>query len=229
MTAPTKARYSVACTVLISCLLLLTSRSGSAQGWDDVGFWAADFTLNALQYQAAAQELEEYRKTYEVLKTGYKVVRELVTDQNSLHENYFRDLTNVNPVVGDFYKVALTVQTLDKLRRVMNRDLPVLLTMLEESQAFTPHEIEYLAQIGDGMIRRMGSSLTEIMLVVGLNNDNKLQMLDSERVRVIDTIHAESQKMSMDIQRFVRLITGLLAQRTNQSVLDIEYLFSVRP
>ncbi len=135
-------RKSCVSSLAVTSLLVLGSPSkGMAQNWDDVAFWSADFALNTMQRQAAAQQLEEYRKTYVVLRDGYEIVRGLVSDNHQLHQEFFDELASVNPVVKNYHKVLETLRIYSRETRNLTNDAPRLVGLLRNTDTFTPRRI----------------------------------------------------------------------------------------
>ena len=199
-----------------------------AQNWDDVAFWSADFALNTMQRQAAAQQLEEYRKTYVVLRDGYKIVRGLVSDNHQLHQEFFDELASVNPVVKNYHKVLEIAKIYGRETRNLTSDAPRLVGLLRDTDTFTPAELDKVKRIFDGMLDRiMGGSNELFMIAVSGNGD--LEMMDSERIVMIDRLHAESLEIVSSIRDFRVLLLNLAAQRSDTHVNNLESLFRVRP
>lgn len=217
-------RYAV-CIALISTLLPTPTR---AQGWDDVGFWAADFTLNSLQYYATAELVNEYRQTYTVLRDGYRIVRGLVGDNHDLHKQFFDELSSVNPVVARYHKVIMIGQLYNREQQMLRRDAPRLVRLLRDTDGFTDREIEQVERVFLGMVERIGSSLNELRYIV-VPGQGDVQMMDSERIVVVDRIYEESLKITNDIRDFRTMLLTLAAQRSNTSVDQLQVLYGVVP
>ncbi len=199
-----------------------------AQNWDDVAFWSADFALNTMQRQAAAQQLEEYRKTYVVLRDGYEIVRGLVSDNHQLHQDFFDELASVNPVVKNYHKVLETSKIYTRELRNLRNDAPRLVGLIRNTDTFTPEELEKVQRIFDGMVSRISGSLEELILVA-INGNGDLEMMDSERIVMIDRLYEESVDIVSSIRDFRLLLLNLAAQRSDTHVNNLESLFRVRP
>lgn len=199
-----------------------------AQGWDDVGFWAADFTLNSLQYYATAELVNEYRQTYTVLRDGYRIVRGLVTDNHELHRQFFDELSSVNPVVARYHKVILIGQLYNREQAMLRRDAPRLVRLLRDTDGFTDREIEQVERVFLGMVDRIGSSINELRYIV-VPGQGDAQMMDSERIVVVDRVYEESLQITTDIRNFRTMLLTLAAQRSNTSVDQLQVLYGVLP
>jgi hypothetical protein len=215
----------VVCTIaLIS--LLGSSRVVTAQGWDDAGFWAADYALNILQTQATAEQVKQYAKTYEILKNGYFVVRTLVDDNHSLHKNFFDQLKRVSPIVSEYYKVGLIIQLYRNEFRDIQRDIRMIISSLDALDVYTPDELLTIKKVLLGMVNRAGKSLGEIMLVA-IPGEGDLDMMDSERIAVIDRIYKESLSLVSDFRSFRSIIIGLARNRNPQGAFELAKLYEV--
>ena len=224
-----RKRISYATFLAVTSLFwMVSTQAVKAQNWDDVGFWTADFALNTLQRQAAAEKLEEYRKTYVILRDGYKIVRGLVSDNHKLHEVFFEELASVNSVVRDYHKVKDIGQIYIREARNLSRDAPQLLRLLRSTEAFSESELEQIEQVFDGMLDRIVSSVEELGLIV-LDTSDGLEMMDSERIVIVDRLYEESVEITSSIRQFRMLLLNLASQRTDTSVNSLENLFSVRP
>ena len=217
-------------TSLVTSSLLFLTLSGSvkAQNWDDVGFWTADFALNTLQRQAEAEQLEQYRQTYVVLRDGYKIVRGLVSDNHKLHETFFKELASVNPVVENYYKVHLTFKIYSREVKNIRRDAPQIIRLLRNSHAFTEEEIKKVERTFDKMVKRIGRSFDELSLVI-LDSSDGLEMMDSERILLIERVYEESIQITSSVRSFRLFVLNLAAQRTNTTVSNLETLFRAVP
>lgn len=217
---------SAACSLALSvALALCPGATARAQGWDDLGFWAADFTLNALQLEAAREQLEQYQETYEVLEEGYRVVRALVNDNHDLHAEFFGDLASVSPIVADYYKVHQIYVAYRSEFAQIEATMPASIDALRETGAFTPDELAVFEGILTGMIAAMVRSIDELRVVAIDGADT--EMMDSERISVVDRLYEQSQSILTDLRRFRLLILEVAEQRAPPVADHIEKLFEV--
>ena len=223
-----KRKPCVGSLAAISLLVLGLPGRVAAQNWDDVAFWSADFALNTMQRQAAAQQLEEYRKTYVVLRDGYQLVRGLVSDNHQLHKEFFDELASVNPVVKKYHKVLEIAKIYTRETRNLSQDAPRLVALLRNTGTFTPEELEKVQRIFDGMLDRVYGGFDELF-VIAMSDDGDLQMMDSERIVMIDRLYEESVEIVSSIRDFRVLLLSLAAQRSDTHVNNLESLFRVRP
>ena len=213
---------------LIVTSLCSFSRSCAAQGWDDVGFWAADYTLNILQNQATGKLVDEYAEVYEILRDGYFVVRTLVDDNHALHKEFFDELASVNPIVQKYYKVGEIINIYGKEFNAVKRELPRMMAALEELDVYTPDELKTIRSVFLGMVGRATDSVDELILVA-IPGEGGLDMMDSERINVIDRIYDESLVIIQDFRRFRTLIIQLASNRNPQGTQEIFKLYEIRP
>ncbi len=223
-----KRKSCVSSLAVTSLLVLGLPSKGMAQNWDDVAFWSADFALNTMQRQAAAQQLEEYRKTYVVLRDGYQIVRGLVSDNHQLHQEFFDELASINPVVKKYQKVLDLARIYSRETRNLTSDAPRLVGLLRNTDTFTPEELEKVKRIFDGMLDRIVSGSNDLFLIA-ITGDGDLQMMDSERIVMIDRLYEESVEIVSSIRDFRVLLLNLAAQRSDTHVNNLESLFRVRP
>ena len=215
----------------ISSLIVVSSlrgRSLQAQGWDDVGFWAADYTLNILQNQATGKLVDEYAEVYEILRDGYFIVRTLVDDNHALHKEFFDELASVNPVVAKYYKVGLIIDLYGKEFKSIKNDLPRIMAALDDLGVYTPDELRNIQSVFLGMVSRITDSIDELLLVA-IPGEGGLDMMDSERIAVVDRIHEESQAVIRDFRQFRALVIQLASNRNPQGTQEILKLYELRP
>jgi hypothetical protein len=221
-------RIRTRCVTYSVAISLAVPAEASAQGWDDVGFWAADYTLNVLQNKTTGELVKEHAEVYTVLKNGYFVVRTLLDDNHSLHREFFEELARVNPVVANYYKVGLTVKLYQGEFRQINRDVPQLVQALKGMGAFTEDELRTIENVFYGMVRNV-TSLVEELALVAIPGEGDLQMMDSERIATIDRIHAQSLAVVRDLRDFRRLLLQLATNRNPAGAREISQLYAIRP
>ena len=224
---PTIPTHRVA-SLLLAASLGLYPVVLPAQGWDDVGFWAADYTLNVLQNRSTGKLVNEYAEVYTVLKDGYFVVRALVDENHSLHEEFFAELATVNPVVTNYYKVGLIVKLYTEEFRTIRRDVPQIVQALKGLDVFDEQEIGTIETVIYRMIKTMGSQVDELILIA-LPGEGDLSMMDSERIEAIDRIYLESQAVMADLRDFRRLILQLATNRDPAGARQISQLYGPQP
>ena len=215
--------------LLIGVITLTVPKAAFGQGWDDVGFWSADLALNTLQQQAAAQKLEEYRKTYIVLRDGYRIVRGLVSDNHKLHEEFFDELAKVNPIVANYSRAKETGEI--ALRGVIRplSQMPRLVSELQHrGDIFSPEEVRQLEAIATGILDDAQNIIAEVILVA-MPGEGDLQMMDSERIVLVDKLYDEVVNMSHSVRQLHNMIIGLAAGRNQAATLAVQELFAVRP
>ena len=214
-------------TILLALTIVTAPKNASAQNWDDVAFWTADLGLNVLQEQAAARELEEYRRTYVVIRDGYRIIRGLVSENHDLHKEFFDEMSSINPVVANYYKVNNTV-TLARNGVVKPlRQLPQLLRYLRLEGGFTDQEIRFVQAEADGFLKRARQIVAEVGLVAIPSSGGDFQMMDSERIVLIDDLYTATVKMTTELKQFRRMLLQLAQRRQDNSTNALRGLFEV--
>ena len=211
---------------LIVCSTIFSSRSLQAQGWDDVGFWAADYTLNILQNQATGKLVDQYGNVYEILRDGYFVVRSIVDENHSLHKEFFDQLSDVSPVVAKYYKVGLVVELYRVEAIRIKKELPTFIAALQQVGTFTPEELEVIESVFLGMVEDVADSAQELLLVA-IPGESELDMMDSERIEVIDRIYDEAVVIIQTSRQYRELIKQIAAQRNPNRYQDIFKLYEI--
>ena len=217
------ARRAFACCLTI---LLSLSAARAQSGIDELGFWAADYAMNLLQKRATGDLVKKFDEVYTVLKNGYFVVRSLVDENYSLHQRYFDELSSVNPIVENYYKVGLTVKVYYDGFIGFKNDIPQMLVELENLDVFSPEELDYIYKVFTGMIEKASRNLKELFMVA-VPGQGDLEMMDSERIQTVDRIHAESQAIIGDLKRFQRMIAHTAVNRNPAGPRGLHKLFEL--
>ena len=170
--------------------------------------------------------MDQYGNVYEVLRDGYFVVRSLVDDNHALHKEFFDQLSNVNPVVAQYYKVGLVVELYRKEGISIKKDLPIFIAALKELGTYTPEELDVITSVFIGMVDEIADSAQELLLVA-IPGESQLDMMDSERIAVIDRIYDEAVTIIQTSNRYRELIKQIASQRNPQRYQEIAQLYEI--
>lgn len=159
--------------------ILLTPLFSNAQTYE-----AEVLTLNFAKYQEMVQTVNEVRRGYRILKTGYENIRDVSSGDYDLHKAFLDGLKAVSPVVKDYYKVK---EIVDK-QKLLIKKYKHLYRYIQESEQFNTEEIVILKDIFDNMIKESLEHLNGLWMVVIASDMN---MTDDSRLAHIDMIYTK--------------------------------------
>lgn len=165
--------------------------------------------LNIEKLSQLKQILDELKKGYEILFTGYSTIRNLAEGNFKLHQAFLDGLLKVSPAVKNYKRVYDIIDCqlalVSEYRVAMNR--------FAGGGAFTQDELAYIQGVYSRLIAGSLQNLDALTVVV---TDRKLRASDDERLLAIDAIY---EQMTEKLQ-FLRLFNGntslLAAQRNNE-------------
>lgn len=186
----------------IVLILVFLSKLGSAQTFAE---W---FRQNATQKKYLAEQiaaLELYggvlRKGYEIGRDGLTLISDLKNGDFNLHKGYFGSLSNLNPEIKKYSKVAEIIAM--QLRVVeMNR---MTMREIEHNGLFDAKEKEYCRLVYNRVLEDADHSMDKLLNVAV---SGKVVMKDDERLARIDAIYIEV----IDIYSFSKIFNDEVIQ-----------------
>lgn len=197
---------------LVSSLMLLFTLSGvlcpsvaSAQSTE-----VQQLLLNVEKLSQLKNILEDMKKGYKVLTTGYNAVKDISQGNFSLHAFFLDGLMLVNPELKKYSKVldilAGQQRLIAEYRHAFSR--------FQSSGHFSAGELAYLAKVYKNLFELSASNLDELATVI---TAAKLRMSDQERLRAIDRIFLSVQDQLLYLRSFNQQGFLLSAQRERES------------
>ncbi len=160
-----------------------------------------------LQQIAANKVYIEYiQKGYGIARKGLNTIQRIKQGDFDLHRDFISSLSNVNPTVKNFTKVAdiITYQ----LRIV--KDVKTAISNLKESNQFNPEELDYSKAVFERLLEECLKSMDDLFLVI---TSGEVQMKDDERIKRIDHVYLDMQDKYAFCKSFSEECSVLAMQR----------------
>jgi hypothetical protein len=201
---------------LIVMILLVMAGLGSPMKVSAQSQEIAQLLLNLEKLVQLKQILEDLKKGYVIVKTGYTTIKDLSEGNFNLHKTFLDGLLEVSPAVKDYRKVAGIVE----YQLFLVREYKGAYERFIQSGTFTPDEIAYLARVYDHLLKASLRNLDELAMVI---TSGDLRMSDDERLEAIDRIYAEMEDKVTFLRHF-NSEAALLALRRGFGQDDIRQL-----
>lgn len=190
--------------LLLGLLALLLSGGLAAQGPE-----AQQLLLNVEKLAQLRQLLGDMKQGYEVLRSGYGVIRDVSEGNFSLHQGYLDGLLQVSPAVRHYRRVAEIL----RLQALLAREYRQAYDRFRRQGQFSPAELDYLAGVYGRLLRQSLESLEALTLVL---TATPLRMTDAERLQAIDAIHRDVQDGLLFLRHFNHGTSLLALQRARE-------------
>jgi hypothetical protein len=145
-------------------------------------------------------------KGYTIAKNGLTAIHNIKKGDFSLHGEYFTSLKNVNPKIKSYWKVADIIALQIKIIQSYHRQR----NAIRQSRQFTPNEISYCHKVFTSLLNGCTDMIDQLILLV---TDGSLAMKDDERIKRIDSIHADMKDKYVFAQHFTNEANELTIQR----------------
>ncbi|MGN8068400.1 TerB family tellurite resistance protein [Mucilaginibacter sp. 22184] len=180
--------------------------------------------LNMEKLSQLKNILEDMKKGYQIVSTGYNAVKNISQGNFSLHEVFIDGLMLVSPEVKKYHKVAgiITYQKniVSEYKNAFNR--------FQASGTFTTQEISYISSVYKQLFDQSVNNLDNLLTVV---TASQLRMSDDERLQAIDRIFADTQDKLTFLRDFNRQASILNVQRKKEKadVSATQKLYNTNP
>ncbi|WP_313260654.1 TerB family tellurite resistance protein [Sphingobacterium sp.] len=192
-------------------LLLLTSLCLAMPGQRLLGQSAevSQLLLNVEKLTQMKKILSQMKQSYQILSTGYGVVRDLSKGNFDLHRVFLQGLMEASPLVRRYHKVekviGLQVQLVSLCKSSLQR--------FRNSGSFSVEELRYLSSVQQKVLKESLVNLQELTVLV---LDGQVQMNDGERLLAIDDIHLRMEGNVGFLRGFLGSADMLRKQRAQQ-------------
>ena len=173
-------------------------------------FEAQQLLLNWEKLAQLKEILENMYKGYEVMNKGYTRIKEIAAGNYTLHQDFLDRLLEVNPVVGQYKKVADVVGGQRKLLREQKEAR----AFFRRCESFSPEELQYLDGVYENLLKESLKNVEELVLVI---TPGKLRMSDEERLKAIDRIETGMQEKLRFLYAFNTGTKVLYRQRKSEA------------
>lgn len=191
-------------TVLLLLLLTMSAAFSKAQSTE-----IQQLLLNVEKLSQFKNILEDMKKGYQIVSTGYNAVKNISQGNFALHEVFIDGLMLVSPEVKKYHKVAgiITYQK-DIVREYKNA-----FNRFKASGTFSPQEISYLGSVYRQLFDQSVNNLDNLLTVI---TASQLRMSDDERLQAIDRIFADTQNKLQFLRSFNSQASMLTLQRAKE-------------
>lgn len=160
-----------------------------------------------LQQIAANKVYIEYiQKGYGIARKGLNTIQRIKQGDFDLHRDFISSLSNVNPKVKNYTRVADIIAYQVRILKEMK----TVTSNLKESDQFNPDELDYSKAVFERLLEECLKSMDELFLVI---TSGELQMKDDERIKRIDQLYLDMQDKYAFCKSFSEECSLLAMQR----------------
>lgn len=172
--------------------------------------------LNVEKLSQFRNILEDMKKGYQVISTGYNAVKGIAQGNFSLHEVFLDGLMLVSPEVKKYYKVAGIISyqkdIVSEYKSAFNR--------FKASGTFNAGELDYMGKVYKQLFDQSVSNLDDLLTVI---TASQLRMSDDERLQAIDRVFDDTQDKLTFLRDFNRQ-AGMLNLWRKKEQSDLQTL-----
>jgi hypothetical protein len=192
---------------IISILLFGLPYLSGAQTWAEWTRQKKTQRKYLAQQIAALQVYVDYaKKGYRIADKGLRLIQSGKKGDFDLHQTYFNSLTEVNPAIKNWQKVASIIighfQIVKQTKEALNS--------IQQNGQYTSAEV---ATCKNSIHNLLADCLTAVKDLVNLLSDTEFQMTDDERMKGIDRLYADMQDKQTFTASFLRDMEMLLIER----------------
>jgi len=151
--------------------------------------------------QNAQKELEN---TMSELKLGE--ITDWVQKQKDLYDKYYTELSDIKQIIADYEKVKKITQLQQKIFSMYKSSF----NLLRQDKNFSPDEIDCMYKIFSGLVSESVRDADGVLTVVSAF---VTQMDDAGRIKIIDAVENDMQKIFDDLRQFTSEQIQLSMQR----------------
>ncbi len=148
-------------------------------------------------------------KGYNLIKSGLNTIQKIKSDDANLHTNYFTSLSNLNPKLKKYGRIADIIAIQISIAAQAKKTI----TNFSSSHWFDKTELTYLRNVINNLLTDCASNLQELFTLITNTN---LQMKDDERIKAIDKLYSDMLDKQIFIHAFSSSSAGLGIQRVNE-------------
>jgi hypothetical protein len=158
--------------------------------------------------------LEDLKKGYTILESGYSTIRNISQGNFSLHELFLNSLLEVSPTVRNYKRIADIIFL--QLRIV--KECQTAFKQFRGSELFDDNELNYITSVYSNL---SGQSLKNLDALASVTTSGQLRMSDDERLSEIDGIWKNISDQFSFLKDFNSKTRVLALQRAKEK-RDIE-------
>lgn len=164
-----------------------------------------------LQQIAANQVYIEYlQKGYSIAKKGLTFIGDIKNGHFSLDKDFFGSLTNINPKVKNYAKVADIIA----YNIGIVQQFKTALRQARQTELFTSEELSYLESVFSNVTDGCTGIVDVLTILVKTSG---VKMSDDERIRRIDALYEEMQDRYVFCNSFCSSVQVQAIQREKET------------
>jgi hypothetical protein len=160
--------------------------------------------------------LEDLKKGYTILESGYSTIRNISEGNYNLHDLFLNSLLEVSPTVRNYKRIADIISL--QLRIV--KEYQAAFRQFKGSQLFDDDELKYIASVYSNLFNQSFSNLDALATVI---TSGQLRMSDDERLSEIDGIWKNISDQFSFLKDFNNKTRVLALQRAKEKS-DVEVM-----
>lgn len=203
--------------VFLTALVILFSLRSSAQSHE-----AIQLSLNIEKLAQLKSILNNLKKGYDIVFTGYTAVKDITEGNFSLHKVFLDGLMEVSPAVKKYRKVAGIIN----YQVMLMKEYKSAFKRAQQSNWFSADELSYMSKVYENLFKRSLRNLDELATVI---TAGKLRMSDDERLESIDRIFADMEDKLAFLRHFNGNNNVLALQRAKEKtdIDGVKALYSI--
>lgn len=202
---------------ILFLLLLGISAKVSAQNQE-----AEQLLLNVEKLSQLKQILQDMKKGYTIISTGYNSIKDISQGNFNLHKTFLDGLLAVSPKVRNYRKVAEIIH----YQTLIVKEYKYAFNRFKLDKSFSPEEIDYLYQVYTNLFTQSLKNLDALTTIV---TANQLRMSDEERLQAIDAIFTDIQDKFLFLKHFNNSTTLLAVQRAREKndITTVQHIYGL--
>ena len=190
------------------CVLTSTAYTQNLQEWTQQKKTQIKYLVNQI---AAFEVYTSYaRKGIAIANDDLNAIKNIKKGDLSLHKGYFSSLTNINPSVKRYWKVA---DIISKEAQLFSNCIKQM-HLLKQNTSNTAGEITYCIKIFQVLLNDCSDYADQLSALI---TAGALSLKDNERIQRIDALHSDIMDKYSFEQHFSNQITVLSVQRFKEA------------
>lgn len=180
--------------------------------------------LNAEKLTQFKQILQDMKKGYNLVSSGYNTIKDLSQGNFSLHKTFLDGLMMVNPAIRKYQRVAEIIN----FQVALVKEYKAAFIRFKQAGTFSSSEIAYTGRVYENLFSQSLENIDDLITVITAGN---LRMSDDERIREIDRIYLEMQEKISFLRYFNTENSLLSLQRARElnSIGTMQGSYGIKP
>jgi hypothetical protein len=170
---------------------------------------AQQLLLNVEKLAQLKQILNDLKKGYQIVSTGYNTIKNISQGNFNLHKAFLDGLMEVSPAVRNYKKVADIIN----YQILIVKEYKNAFSRFRQDDNFSPEEISYIGKVYYNLFNQSLKNLDVLATVI---TANKFRMSDDERLKAIDDVFSSMLDKLTFLRHFNNNTTILAIQRARE-------------